>query len=976
MFRHIVLLLSVLFAAACPLQTVFASPLGGDEEEYDPVLPPDPSSGYILSLQASPSEGVAALSGDGAYQSGAKVAISATPADGYIFVQWTCNETVVSTAAQTTSTMPAAHTTLTAQFALKPRYTLSLTTSPAEGATLLGAGSYYGGERVRVAARLQEDYTFLRWEQNGTTVSTDTAFFFTMPDADVALQALCRYAPMRAVSVKPDYASSGSVKCTPAATTSENGIPHYAVGTSLQISATAKTGFEFAHWTLNGTVFTTESAFNYTVGMQDVAFIAVFDYNPEQPADPAENIKNKVLLACDPVGAATFNYATQTEHTPGTVLSLQATTKSGYRPDGWYIGESKMPNQTVNGQKVTVAYTVTDASSVTLTYRATEIIKSQLNLQSSPAGVITFNTASGTVYEVGTVLNLRAVVADGYLFDGWYEGDSLLAMTTSLTYTIGEQATTLTAKATKVQTEEGGEDGEDEEEWDPLPPIEPALETVYIIAQSEDNNKGRAYGSASYVVGKTATIRAVPNIGYEFSRWSDGNTDTVRTLTVSVAKTYTAYFSPKQYQVTVLSSNTEHGTVSGGGSYAYHSSATIKATPAAGCTFLRWSDDSTEPIHNIYISSDTTLTAFFAPPTCRIALSATPIGAGTATGAGEYEKGSVVRITATPAQDYAFACWSDGNTDNPRSVTLTSDTAFAAQFIHEAALSAITCDGVPVENFDPAVLEYSVTLPATQTQLPVIAATAVDVQARLVFIQATTVPGQASVVVIAKSGALQTYTVKFVRALSSDATLQALTYNGLSVPNFKTTRLVYEVSLPSSTTAIPTISAVATDPNARIVLIQANTFPGQASVVVVAADGSTSLTYTVEFKKGLNNDATLKSIAYDGTAISPFDKEELSYMVSLPTGTTSVPYVTAEAQDAAARVDISQPLSLPGEAQIVVTAEDGTLRTYIVYFTVLSTPTDISERSADHEADLPRKVLRDGHLWILHGGKAYSVLGY
>lgn len=549
-------------------------------------------------------------------------------------------------------------------------------------------------------------------------------------------------------------------------------------------------------------------------------------------------------------------------------------------------------------------------------------------------------------------------------------------MTTSLTYTIGEQATTLTAKATKVQTEEGGEGGEDEEEWDPLPPIEPALETVYIIAQSEDNSKGRAYGSASYVVGKEAVIRAVPNTGYEFSRWSDGNTDTVRTLTVSVAATYTAYFSPKRYQVTVLSSNTEHGTVSGGGAYAYHSSATITASPAQGCTFLRWSDDSTEPIHNIYITSDTTLTAYFAPPTCRLAVSAMPIGVGTATGAGEYEKGSVVQITATPAEDYAFVRWADGNTDNPRSVTLASDTAFVAEFVHQAALSAITCDGVAVENFDPAVLEYTVTLPSTQTTLPDISATAVDVQSRLVFIQATTVPGQASVVVIAKSGALQTYTVKFVRALSSDATLQALTYNGVSVPNFKSTRLVYEVSLPSSTTAIPTISAVATDPNARVVIIQATTFPGQASVVVVAADGSTSLTYTVEFKKGLSNDATLKGIAYDGTAISPFDKEDLSYMVSLPSGTTLVPYVTAEAQDAAAIVDISQALSLPGEAQIAVTAEDGTLRTYIVYFTVLSTPTDISERGADNAADMPRKVLRDGHLWIMRSGKAYSVLGY
>ena len=975
MYRHIVLLLSVLFAAACPLQTVFA--LSGDgEEEYDPVLPPDPSSSYILSLQASPSEGVASLSGGGAYQSGAQVALSATPAEGYMFVEWTCEGTVVSTTANTTFTMPARHTTLTAQFALKPRYTLSLTASPAAGATLRGAGDYYAGERVRVSACLQEDYVFLRWEKNGTTLSTDTAFYFTIPSEPVSLQAVCRYQPMRAVSVKPDYASSGTVRCLPAASDNLNGTPVYAVGTSLQLSATAKTGFEFAHWTLNGTIFTTESAFNYTVGMQDVAFVAVFDYNPEQPADPAENIKNKVLLACDPVGAATFNYAAQTEHSVGTVLNLQATTKSGYRPDGWYIGENKMPNQTVNGQKVTVAYTVTDAPSVTLTYRATEIIKSQLNLLSSPAEVITFNTASGNVYEAGTVLTLRAVVADGYLFDGWYEGETLLAMTTSLTYTIGEQATTLTAKATKVQTEEGGEGGEEEEEeWDPLPPIEPALETVYIIAQSEDNTKGRAYGSASYVVGKEAVIRAVPNTGYEFSCWSDGNTDPVRTLTVSVAATYTAYFTPKRYQVTVLSSNTEHGTVSGGGAYAYHSSATLTAAPAQGCTFLRWSDDSTEPIHNIYITSDTTLTAYFAPPTCSLAVAATPIGAGTATGAGEYEKGSVVQITATPAEDYAFVRWSDGNTDNPRSVTLASDTAFVAEFIHQAALSSLTYDGIAVPSFDPEVFEYTVTLPATQTALPIIAAAAASQQSRVVLIQATTLPGQASVVVIAKSGALLTYTVKFMRALSSDATLKTLSYGGVAVPNFKPTRLVYEVPLPASTTIIPTIAATATDPNAKVVIVQATTFPGNASIVVVAADGSTSLTYTVEFKKQLSSDAALTSIAYDGTPILPFNPEELSYMLTLPEGTTTPPYITAESRDATALVDIMQALSLPGEARITVTAEDGTVRTYIVYVSVLSNPTEWHEVQNNDSDLMPRKILSNGHLMIYHNGRYYSVLG-
>lgn len=971
MYRYIVLLLSVLFAAACPLQTVFASPLGGEEEEYDPVLPPDPSSGYILSLQASPAEGVAALSGDGAYQSGAKVAISATPADGYMFVQWTCNETVVSTAAQTTFLMPAAHTTLTAQFAPKPRYTLSLTTSPAEGATLLGAGAYYAGERVRVAARLQEDYTFLRWEQNGTTISTDTAFFFTMPDADVALQALCSYAPMRAVSVKPDYASSGSVKCSPAATTSENGIPHYAVGTSLQISATANTNFEFAHWTLNGTIFTTESEFNYTVGMQDVAFIAVFDYNPERPADPAENIKNKVLLTCDPVGAATFNYATQTEHTPGTVLSLQATTKSGYRPDGWYIGESKMSNQTVNGHNVTVEYTVTEDASVTLTYRATEIIKSQLNLTASPVGSVTFNTQSGNIYEAGTVLTLRAVVADGYAFEGWYLADSLLASTNSLTYTIGAEAVTLTARANKLPTEGSEED----EEWDPLPPADPALETVYVIAQSEDNTKGRAYGSASYVVGKNATLRAVPNKGYTFTRWSDGSTDSVRTLTVTTAATYTAYFSAIYYQVRVEANNPAHGSVSGGGSYAYHSSATITATPAAGCLFLRWSDDSSERVHNIYVCSDTTLIAYFALPTCSLSLSAAPEVGGAVEGAGEYEQGSEVTVRAIPAADYSFVSWSDGVTDNPRTISLNRDSALRATFIHQAALATLCYDGQQVPDFDPATLEYTVTLPSNQVSLPVISATPVDANSRLVLIQAATMPGQASVVVIASTGALQTYLVKFERLLSSDATLQSLTYgNDVPVAGFKSSQLSYEVTLSSHTESAPQLKAVANDPNARVIILQANAFPGQASVVVISADGTTTLTYTVFFRAGMSSDAALGSLKYNGVEVPYFDTEELQYLVTLDAG-SAIPWVEATPRDAFAVVDITQVQTLPGEAKIIVKAEDGTERVYTIYFSLRNVPTDEVAPQNAEPFSTTRKVLEDGQVFVIVAGVKYQVSG-
>ena len=37
-------------------------------------------------------------------------------------------------------------------------------------------------------------------------------------------------------------------------------------------------------------------------------------------------------------------------------------------------------------------------------------------------------------------------------------------------------------------------------------------------------------------------------------------------------------------------------------------------------------------------------------------------------------------MTATPNEGYEFTGWNDGNTENPRTVTITSDTAFMAIF--------------------------------------------------------------------------------------------------------------------------------------------------------------------------------------------------------------------------------------------------------------------------------------------------------
>ena len=56
-------------------------------------------------------------------------------------------------------------------------------------------------------------------------------------------------------------------------------------------------------------------------------------------------------------------------------------------------------------------------------------------------------------------------------------------------------------------------------------------------------------------------------------------------------------------------------------------------------------------------------------------------GHGTAKGSGTYQKGQVVKLTATPDEDYKFSRWSDGSTANPRYVTVREDLTVSAIFV-------------------------------------------------------------------------------------------------------------------------------------------------------------------------------------------------------------------------------------------------------------------------------------------------------
>ena len=69
--------------------------------------------------------------------------------------------------------------------------------------------------------------------------------------------------------------------------------------------------------------------------------------------------------------------------------------------------------------------------------------------------------------------------------------------------------------------------------------------TRYTVTVTSDNpEQGTVTGGGSFEPGKRASVSATPNEGYEFERWSDGNTSVSRSFAVNQDMDLVAYFKP------------------------------------------------------------------------------------------------------------------------------------------------------------------------------------------------------------------------------------------------------------------------------------------------------------------------------------------------------------------------------------------------------------------------------------------------
>ena len=294
---------------------------------------------------------------------------------------------------------------------------------------------------------------------------------------------------------------------------------------------------------------------------------------------------------------------------------------------------------------------VTGNATYTATFSAGGSTYYTVSAYVSPNGAGTV-TGTGT-FPAGSTTTLTAIPNSGYAFDHWNDGST----TNPRTVTVNNNMSFTAYFNSDLYT---------------------------ITVNANPAAGGTVTGGGSYPYGATVTLTATPNTGYSFLQWNDGNTSSVRTITVTGNATYTALFlaeGGQTFTLTVSSGNLLLGTVTGGGVYPAGAAAEIRAIPASYANFLQWNDGNTENPRTVIMNSDLDFVAEFgAAQTYTITVVSSNEEMGQVFGGGIFAQGAQTQISALAYDGYMFTGWNDGNTDNPRTITVTGNATYTAQF--------------------------------------------------------------------------------------------------------------------------------------------------------------------------------------------------------------------------------------------------------------------------------------------------------
>lgn len=277
----------------------------------------------------------------------------------------------------------------------------------------------------------------------------------------------------------------------------------------------------------------------------------------------------------------------------------------------------------------------------------------------------TGDTAGAGRYKKGSLVTLVASPASGSGFVGWYDGNTLLSE---------DQVYRLeVTKDIKLKAMFNG-----------------SSTKVRVSVTVDPQGKATVTGEGLYAINTQATIQCVPSTGYGFDYWEiDGVRYTINPLTFGVSKTTNVKCKlvPPKREVRLFSSPSGIMSLQGAGTYSVNQSVTVTANMLTqDYVFAGWYKDSVSPANLVSTNPQYSFNMpdqdmiLYASATEKVVenffdLRVESSGGGTTSPSGisSYKQGTVVTVSAIPANGYYFLEWRAGG---PSGIKLTNDATF------------------------------------------------------------------------------------------------------------------------------------------------------------------------------------------------------------------------------------------------------------------------------------------------------------
>ena len=478
---------------------------------------------YTLTVGVTGSGSTTPTVGQHTYGQGAVISISATPASGYHFTNWTGNVGSVANvnAACTTITMNSDYS-ITANFEQTVVTYYTLTIAATGGGSVnpaVGQHSYAAGTVVPITASATGGYYFVNWTGSvGTVANVNAASTTITMNGNYSITANFAALPPGQYSLTIYSTAGGSV------TTPGQGTFIYASGTVVNLVATPTGGYDFVNWTGNvGTVANVNAASTNITLNGNCEITANFYAGPPVPYNLT--LSSSAGGSVTTPGEGTFGYGS------GTVVNLIATPASGYQFVNWTGNVGTIAN--VNAASTTI--TINSNYSVTANFALITPGQYSLTISSTTGGSVTTPGEGTFARNAGTVVNLIATPASGYQFVNWTGNVATIANVNAASTTITMNSNYSIAANFAL-----------------IPPVQYSL-----TISSGTGGSVTTPGVGTFIrnAGTVVNLVATPIGGYRFVNWT-GNVGTIAnvnsastTITMNANYSITANFERADFMV-------------------------------------------------------------------------------------------------------------------------------------------------------------------------------------------------------------------------------------------------------------------------------------------------------------------------------------------------------------------------------------------------------------------------------------------